>query len=802
MKTYEKIIAKSFAVLIIFLLILTTNLNIYAYDNLNNVKSVTSTDVKVEKVSNPDAGEGEADGLVEGGDRETSYAWAMAQRGDYLYIGTNKNIVGSIADTFVKAMASAGVSEDIAWGLINSMTNNEIPRPTTETGGYIFKYDMNAKDFEIIYTADKGVAFRMAVEFEGNLYFASFSSDTTADNYIYKIDENDKVTVAFTSESGTSMRASCVYDGSLLFGGVDARQELEEGDEDHQKLAIIKKDANDDTKWDRIADYKDFKEYATDSAAFSNVTSPIWDMCTYDGYVYASLPNSRGIVMFKGHPAEGNEQPNEYGWYWEEVIGKYNGVNNLGLAEDAEGYSGDEAGLITMAATPFTFNNQLYLMNFDNTISAELSAVTGIVSALVQDDVKASDYLKPMYTTLNYPQKLWKYNDNTGKFEEVEGFTKYMKDNCIEYVWRAETYNDKLYITTMDSAVLYNYVTNLKGSNFTDLTEEEIDSLIKKIDEFINMIGGLGSGDEKLTQIKTLLENLKTMLQEYVEVANDNEKFYEYVIKYESVIKQIEDLGSSSDSILNMAGQEFQDLYNRVDWTGLKMYSYIAKTIKNDVWGFDLLRTSDGENFEIITDSGFNDKYNYGGRSLVATDNGLYIGTANPFFGAQLWRLTDGTENPGEDPENPGEDPENPGEDPDNPGEDPDNPGEDPENPGEDPENPGEDPENPGEDPDNPGEDPDNPGEDPEKPDDSNKDDAEDDFKDSVKDPDKLTDGLNNVNNSYNYSNNANKPDSTTSPNKLPNAGRKYIVIIGGIAVAELLFVGFKYFRYKYIDKF
>ena len=79
------------------------------------------------------------------------------------------------------------------------------------------------------------------------------------------------------------MRASCEYDNSLLFGGVDSREELDAGYEDFQKLGIIKKDANDDTKWDRIADYKDFGDYAKDSAVFSNVTSPIWDMCTWAG---------------------------------------------------------------------------------------------------------------------------------------------------------------------------------------------------------------------------------------------------------------------------------------------------------------------------------------------------------------------------------------------------------------------------------------------------------------------------------------------------------------------------------------
>ena len=64
--------------------------------SMYNVIIYATTDnntLKIEKISNPDAGEGQVDGLVEGGDRETSYAWAMAQRGDYLYIGTNKNIL-------------------------------------------------------------------------------------------------------------------------------------------------------------------------------------------------------------------------------------------------------------------------------------------------------------------------------------------------------------------------------------------------------------------------------------------------------------------------------------------------------------------------------------------------------------------------------------------------------------------------------------------------------------------------------------------------------------------------------------
>ena len=176
---------------------------------------------------------------------------------------------------------------------------------------------------------------------------------------------------------------------------------------------------------------------------------------------------------------------------------------------------------------------------------------------------------------------------------------------------------------------------------------------------------GLGVEGEQLKIIEELLENIKSFLQEYVEVANDNDKFFKFVIENESLINQIEALGNGSNSILDMADEELKALYNRVDWTGLKMYSFIAKTVENDVWGFDLLVSSDGENFELVTDNGFGDKYNYGGRSLIATDKGLYIGTANPFYGAQLWRLTDGSEQ--EDNKNPNDDDQNQNPTPDNP---------------------------------------------------------------------------------------------------------------------------------------
>ena len=57
--------------------------------------------------------------------------------------------------------------------------------------------------------------------------------------------------------------------------------------------------------------------------------------------------------------------------------------------------------------------------------------------------------------------------------------------------------------------------------------------------------------------------------------------------------------------------------------------------------GFDLFCTEDGINFEPVTVDGFGDKFNYGGRVLLSTEYGLFVGTANPFNGGQYWRVDD-----------------------------------------------------------------------------------------------------------------------------------------------------------------
>lgn len=65
-----------------------------------------------------------------------------------------------------------------------------------------------------------------------------------------------------------------------------------------------------------------------------------------------------------------------------------------------------------------------------------------------------------------------------------------------------------------------------------------------------------------------------------------------------------------------------------------------AEYLDQAVFGFDLYVTDDGAHFTKITDNGFGDPYNHGCRAFGITDDGLYVGTANPFYGTQVWKLT------------------------------------------------------------------------------------------------------------------------------------------------------------------
>src|SRR5690606_33067806 len=80
--------------------------------------------------------------------------------------------------------------------------------------------------------------------------------------------------------------------------------------------------------------------------------------------------------------------------------------------------------------------------------------------------------------------------------------------------------------------------------------------------------------------------------------------------------------------------------------------TFDASTIQKDhpdrgpnlrpVMGFDLYRSVNGRDFIPVTRTGFGDRFNFGVRSMEATPYGMFLGTANYYYGLQIWHLRSG----------------------------------------------------------------------------------------------------------------------------------------------------------------
>ena len=172
----------------------------------------------VKRISNPDSTERQVDGLIPGGDRENSYTWRMAMRGDYIYIATTRNIASALVNMYAPNFTASGMRLDDFWKIIDAVDNGDIPRNDDN--------NRRTGQFRVVYTGESGVYYRMAVTFGDNVYFGSYSANPSTKQYILKLDTQGNFTKVFETKESVSLRANCEYDGHLFFGGVDESTEI------------------------------------------------------------------------------------------------------------------------------------------------------------------------------------------------------------------------------------------------------------------------------------------------------------------------------------------------------------------------------------------------------------------------------------------------------------------------------------------------------------------------------------------------------------------------------------------------
>lgn len=664
-------------------------------------ESIKTKDFIIQKLSNPTKGEKEADGFNSTVDRRNGYAWAMAESKNYIYIGSNRNIIFS----FIKSIFILG---NFAETITDLIFEDDVSTETVDNSAEIFRYNKLTKKIEQVYKSEltleggfyesgyiSAVSFKPYNEDNESIYIGAFGNNYTRilkfkENYVIDVDKPEVVFIDNTGKS--SVGAIGVHEAKLYFG-------LMITDTD---LRIMESAAPSKNTWNIVADLNDFNNIPNVDIG-SGRSGGIFDLISYNGYLYAIIGsgnkpiNESGFLIFKGKyiglMAKGS---NRYGWKWDMIVGP-NGKYEAGM------------GINSYAiATPFKYKasdgkEYVYVGTFSNVIQSTQKLISFDFSYLYENFVK--------------PTQLYRFDENDN-WEMIIGTPSeneplqirignykagFVPDNSginyssNHYIWRMAEYNGKLFLGTFDSSSLYDYLIPKNIPDYIDSFEgiliillnflslinviksEDIKTILQLFndyeyfdDKYINNYDALSLSYTSLhfNEIKpsdyiekvmknidlnynlNILNSLNALAKKIpTSISSDNDKYLEAIYLYlssqlgKSTIENIKNTIyklSNNKKQLKLLLFKIKDLVTSQEFlTQLYYMKSIRKMIDTSIKGADLYVSEDGIHFKKITINGFNDKYNYGLRTFVSSTDGLYIGTANPFYGGQLWKLNE-----------------------------------------------------------------------------------------------------------------------------------------------------------------
>ena len=286
------------------------------------------------------------------------------------------------------------------------------------------------------------------------------------------------------------------------------------------------------------------------------------------------------------------------------------------------------------------YDNKLYVGTFDiGSLAYPLMQFTnGDVLHMTPEEIKSQiHYIKALLEILK------KNDENSSKLPN------YSNDDLI---------NDNLTDDNLNTDIddTDNLHTN-DSNNDTDITNSKFENnnIIEEITEetptlteesseeyYINSLSDAEQEnlENTLTDLYDGLLNLDSILNDtaYIDSETNTVKSYSIIDIYQNLVNKylaiIDFLPKNLVEILDKS-------LNQESGDNLFYFLETCKYLSVGERGFDLLVSEDGINFETITNNGFGDPYNQGCRIFAVTNSGLTLGTANPFYGTQVWKITD-----------------------------------------------------------------------------------------------------------------------------------------------------------------
>ena len=541
--------------------------------------------------------------------------------------------------------------------------------------------------------------FRNAIVYNGKLYFCGsvHVNGKSGLPSVYEIDPKDDsykavyvglssmqdYGAAYKKGISTGIRGMCVYNGKLVISNVFADATT------GKSGATILASSNPSEGFTVIASQGDLFDYPAYTYRDSIYGGSVWDMVEYNGHLYVSIctgteenaPDDNTMQSFA--IVRGDE--NADGTFtWTSLIGdqeKDGARYTFGI--DPERTRSGAANLIVYKDHLYIgeYNDEQIAMErilFNKTGENSDGSLGGVDCSFVNANLEQSVNLYRMDKDENIELLV---GDATTMFPNggISGIGSGFGHNENQYIWRMEVYDGKLYIGTFDTSSLLEPIGQFSNGDIIGMTPEQWATQLQYIKELLELLYEKNGTnpvatyemqatpetatpetamymDDMAVEVEDSFASEAADLTDMMEIApdvlgNDTEmavlssensvedritSLQDFSDYYETMLDQYEQLAAEYD-LGDDLKDAFEKLLNQETWDKIKSVLVCLHYMRTASRGFDMYVTSDGVNFETLTTSGFGDPYNHGLRVFAVTNQGLCMGTANPFYGTQLW---------------------------------------------------------------------------------------------------------------------------------------------------------------------
>lgn len=629
------------------------------------------------KITHPENGLKAPDGIVDYignstvtdeitgvGDRAQNYAWSAIGYGDWVYIGTCPNAMTQTLN-FMDTVLGNKFDKEIMTATLNAMFNGAFFTAEEDGGdpkGILVKVNTKTGEVKLLMskaTTNTNVQFRNVVELNGKFYFCGsvnglptvYQVDPATDEYkkVYQSIDQADFYKAYQMGISVGIRGISTFENKLIISlvGLEGAYICEsDNPEDPDSFKVIA----------TMSDMFNYPAYRYQDSIYGG---SIWDMAAYNGSLYVSIctgtPENKpdnntmqSFALIKGDRDDNGK------WTWTSVIGdkeKDNAKYTYGI---------DPERTRSGAANLCVYDGYLYIGEYND-------------EEIALERVLFDQSCDFMNSNLEQSVNLYRMDENeeiklvVGDADEMfpdgglTGLGSGFDRNENQYIWRMQVYNNKLYVGTFDTSSLLEPIGQLTNGDLLKMTDEEWQSQIEYIkvlaelilnkyktpqlpvaapatlsisrDDARNMAKSVNNAGKISRAVAANAENVIELAQE-IENTADEKASEEFIATYTELSKASKDMTISIGEIIDKIFTEE---------TIAKMTSFVkcAAYMSTAERGFDIFTLDSNLNVKTVTTNGFGDPYNHGCRTFAVTDDNLIVGTANPFYGTQIWTLSD-----------------------------------------------------------------------------------------------------------------------------------------------------------------